>query len=55
MLQPWQTEFVLFSHQNSLLIQEVLAAQRTDRTKINDVAGQRVIDRVTGEDIDFFM
>src|SRR5437660_46488 len=37
---------------DALLVQEVLAAQGADRTQIDDVAGQLVVARLAGEDVD---
>src|SRR5438132_13978935 len=37
---------------DALLVQEILAAEGADRTEIDDVAGQLVLQRVTGEDVD---
>ena len=44
-----------FQPPDSLLIEKILAAKCSDRTKINNVSSQFVIARFTGEDIDFFV
>lgn len=36
----------------TLLVEEVLVEQGTDRAEIHDVAGERVVNRVSGEDVD---
>ena len=40
---------------DALLVKEVLAAQGADRADIHDIAGQLVVARLAGEDIDFRM
>src|SRR5262249_39323340 len=37
---------------HALLVQEVFAAQRADGTKVDDIAGQLVIDRLARKDVD---
>src|SRR5205085_2806415 len=39
---------------DALLVQEVLAAQGPDRAQIDDIAGQLVVHRLAGEDVDLF-
>jgi hypothetical protein len=38
-----------------LLVKEILAAQRTNGAKVNHVAGQFVIERLAGKDVNFGM
>src|SRR5207237_201086 len=38
-----------------LFVEEVLAAQRPDRTEVDDVAGELVVERFAGEDVDLGM
>ena len=56
MLQPVvqsaQTLCVLLQEPDALLVEEVLAAQRADRAQIDDVAGQLVVERLAGKDVD---
>src|SRR5436305_3369593 len=40
---------------DALLIQEIFTAQRAHRTKVDHIAGQFVIARFTGKDVDLFM
>ena len=40
---------------DALFVEEVLAAQRPDGAEIDDVAGQFVLQRPTGEDVDFLV
>ena len=40
---------------DALLVQEVLAAQRADRAEVDHVAGQLVVARLAGEDVDLFV
>ena len=35
-----------------MLVEEILAAQGPDRAEIDDVAGQLVVERLAGEDVD---
>jgi hypothetical protein len=44
-----------FQPPDALLVQEVLAAQRTNRTEVDHVAGEFIVARVTREDIDLFV
>ena len=56
MLQPVeqrvQIAVVLREEPDPLLVQEVLVEQGPDRAEVDDVAGQRVVDRLAGEDVD---
>ena len=37
---------------DALLVKEVVVQERADRAKIDDVAGERVVERVAGKDVD---
>ncbi len=56
MLQPVeqrvQIGVVLGEEPGPLLVEEVLVEQGADGAEVDDVAGQRVVDRVAGEDVD---
>ena len=51
-LQSGQTLFCVLQVPDALLVEEVLAAQRADRAEVDDVAGQLVLQRLAGEDVD---
>jgi hypothetical protein len=44
-----------FQPPDALLVQEVFAAKRTHGAQVDDVTGQRIVDRMSGEDINLFM
>ena len=56
MLQPveqsGQTLFCGLQVPDALLVEEILAAQGADGAEIDDVAGQLVVERLAGEDVD---
>ncbi len=54
-LQSGQTLFWFLEEPHALLVEKVLAAQGADRAEIDDVAGQLVVDRLAGEDVDLGM
>ena len=47
-----QTLFCVLQKPDALLVKELLAAQGPDRADVDDVAGQLVVDRFAGEDVD---
>ena len=40
---------------DALLVEKILAAQRADRAEIDDIAGQLVVERIAGENVDLGM
>ena len=50
--QPVQTPAMLLQEPDPLLVEEVLVAQRADRAEVDDVAGQLVVQRMAGKDVD---
>ena len=50
-----QTPFDLLQVPDALLVEEVLAAQRADRAEIDDVAGELVLQRPAGKDVDLLV
>jgi hypothetical protein len=44
-----------FQPPDALLIQEVFTAKSTHGAQVNDISGQRIVDRMSGENIDLFV
>ena len=54
-LQSGQTLFARLQPPDALLVEKILAAQRTDRAEIDHVAGQLVVARLARENVDLLV
>ena len=45
----------LLEQPDALLEEEILVEQRPDRAEVDDVAGEFVVERLAGEDVDLFL